>query len=112
LKIEKPPNLVDTISAVVRGDLTDAQWAVLQPLLPVEEEAGTASEMDESQWAKPASWRSASWPQDARVSATRFRWARRVPPGWSMVSASRSRKNRSTRILRDARGSESFIDSV
>ena len=38
-----PGDLVDTIAATGRFDLTDAQWAVLEPLLPTAKRPGRPS---------------------------------------------------------------------
>ena len=41
-------DLVATLAVTGRADLTDAQWAVLEPLLPTRQEAGTSAEVDET----------------------------------------------------------------
>jgi transposase len=48
---------VDTISAVGRGDLSDAQWAVLQPLLPVGRKPGRPPKWTKRQLIDAIRWR-------------------------------------------------------
>jgi transposase len=48
---------VDTISARVRGDLTDAQWAVLRPLLPVGRKPGRPPKWTKRQLIDASRWR-------------------------------------------------------
>ena len=48
---------MDTISARVRGDLTDAQWAVLQPLLPVGRKPGRPPKWTKRQLIDAIRWR-------------------------------------------------------
>lgn len=48
---------MDTISAVVRGDLTDAQWAVLQPLLPTGRKPGRPPKWTKRQLIDAIRWR-------------------------------------------------------
>jgi transposase len=48
---------VDTISARVRGDLTDAQWMVLRPLLPVGRKPGRPPKCTKRQLIDASRWR-------------------------------------------------------
>lgn len=48
---------MDTISAVVRGELTDAQWAVLQPLLPIGRKPGRPPKWTKRQLIDAIRWR-------------------------------------------------------
>jgi transposase len=48
---------VDTISARVRGDLTDAQWAVLRPLPPVGRKPGRPPKWTKRQLIDAIRWR-------------------------------------------------------
>lgn len=48
---------MDTISARARGDLTDAQWAVLQPLLPVGRKPGRPPKWTKRQLIDAIRWR-------------------------------------------------------
>ena len=48
---------MDTISAVVRGDLTDAQWEALQPLLPIGRKPGRPPKWTKRQLIDAIRWR-------------------------------------------------------
>lgn len=72
-------DLVDTLAVTRRHDLTDVQWAVLQPLLPVPKRSGRPSLWSRRQLIDGIRWR-------IRVGAP---W-RDVPPqygSWSAVYA-------------------------
>jgi transposase len=50
-------DLVDTISVAGRHDLTDAQWAVLAPLLPAPKRSGRPSKWTKRQLINGIRWR-------------------------------------------------------
>src|SRR5919201_5109891 len=56
-KIESTGDLVASVAVTGRSDLTDAQWAILEPLLPVGKKPGRPSKSTKRELIDGIRWR-------------------------------------------------------